>query len=558
MSSSTIQQSARLDAATARRRSRVAARLAGLDVEPDAAALAVLSGLAAREARRIPDGLRQTLDAADVAQSAAVRLLSTDAGRLTLAALTSSSDAARDAARRTARGAVRSIVGTAIRTGTAADVTADALTAEDQSGPLAFRVGTERDAVAAALAADGLYSVPDRDAGRTVALGTVAAHGRGAAIVAGRAAGLDAAGLDALGNIGAGLAVRHAAGRGGTFAAVREQTSARHAAGETRRGDAIGSVRILRETSLERLLTSTMRTGLPDAGRGAESAGRTLSGLLADRETAALYRDAFRAAVRRHAADTTGRGAAALAAAVAGLPSRDWTLDARAARLDVAAALDALDAADAARLDADAAARDHRGKVNAAAARAARTAHAAAERSAAHALDVWHVTNAAALDAADGRRPTLDGLAVLTLTTSADGLRTGAGRRRAETGTADRSTLSTAVLLDVVTGSRDTASNAAARLRSVLDAAAADALDGLAARPVPSARLAAHRSRDNAAARLPGSPPLTWSTLSVHRAARAADAARLAARRDAAARDAGRRVAAALRSAAAIWEPVLA
>lgn len=545
-------QNVRQSSAAARRRSRIAASLDGAAaVEPDAAALAALAALARGEARRIPDTLRQSLDADDVAQSAAVRLLSSDAGRLTLAALTSASDVARDAARRHARGAVRSIVGHAIRDGsTAADVAADALTAETTTGALAHRSGAEALAVAAALAADGAAVRIDRDDARRTGLEHAAYVGRGTGVRAARRAGLDAAAADAIGAEASRVLVRHNAGRGGVWAAVREQTTPGYVTGTA------AAVRIIRETSLERLLTSALHVPLPTSGNGAASAGRTDSGVLADRETSAAFRGRFASHVRRLSAETTGRGAARLATVAATLPARDWTADAAAARVKVAAALDALAAADAARLAADALAADHPGKGNAAAARAARTAHVAAERETAHVLDVWHVLNAAALDAAAGRRPTLASLAVLTLSTSADSLRTGAGRRRAQTGTADRSTLSTAVLLDVLAGSRDTAGALSIRLRSVLaDAADAAVLDALAEAPQPSARLARHRSRDAAAGRLPAAPPSTWSASTVHRAARLADAAAVQRRRDAAAADAYRRTFAAVVAAVAVWAP---
>lgn len=531
--------------AAARRRQRVDAALSGAEsADVTSATLTALGRIVSRESRRLPAALTaESCD--DVTQRVAVRILSSQDGALTLAALNSASAAARNAARRQCERAARSIVGTIVRDATiAADVT---------TGPLAYRGPVESERVTAALRAAGSDDVRiDRDHQRSYALGAAAAAGYRAGKSAARRAGKSAAATLALADACADAAAGNAAS--GDWRRIREETTA-------------SAVRIVRVQSLDAMLTATLRAPLPTTGNGAESAGRTLAGILADRaDTAAPFSAAFSAALTAAALAGSGRGAVALRTATLALADRtaaDWSGAARAA-LDAAALADA--AASSARTAAAAAgstALEHPGRANQTAARAARTAAAGAAGRADAARTLAQVTTSLALSAA--RRPvTLADVVTSCLTATPDGAArqgtSGQRRRRQASGQSrDVSTLDTATALAVLTGSADTTSNAARALRTALDDAASAALDAASVTPAPSAALARQRARASQQDAAGGRRiPVTWSPATAARAVTLARATDHQRRRDAAAARNAAHVTAALRSALAVWQPVLA
>lgn len=559
ISETTTSREARQAAAAARRAARLGQAAAEAPATISEAALATLTDLARREARRIPPQLAARADCDDIAQRAAIRLPD-----LTVAALDSASPLARAAATREARSALRSIVGTTIRDATGSAASLAALTSTTTTGPLAYRqtgqtlpvrsqqwtrvplplvglVGpaaqwttsehqSETDLARAALKADAATYRPDRDAAgqRAYAID----HQRAAGYRAGKAAGRANPDLTSdqrtdLANLAGDVAARHEAR---SFRTISERTAA-----PVRPGDA-ASVRLIREQSLERLLTDGLRVGL-DTSRGGDQSGRTLAGILCDpRDVAPAFREGF-TILDRLARCQTGRGGSALRTATGGLAGRDWPAEARQAAAEARQAAHAASEARAAAEAARQAASEHRGEGTTRAARAARDAASEAARRANLARSVWQTLTALALD----RRPvTLTALVWHCLAASPDmaGRQTsGAANVRTRNGQArDVSTIDTATLLAILTGSPDTTSNAARGLRSALAEAARYGLDATLASPRPSLPLARYRAACARADR--------------ERAAEARQA-----RRDAAARSAGQRAAAATRAALAARQP---
>lgn len=568
----TTDRAAALQERAARRAARVAARLAGGAVqeqEADGATLAALRRYAEQEAQRVPAGVRAlaSVEADDVAADAWLRLATTADGRTALAALGGRSvsvEARRSAATR-ARLTVRSLVSNALRAATTAAPDTDteqearaaltlaqearrtllalmttdtdgrgvdraerrgALTdalaeaealAQEARALLRQRTDTERHAerlaygggrtaqeagaVALALEADGPYERADRDTARGWGFAYTDRAATDTAQRAHRRAG-GAALTDTEAGAVAGAvrgAIRQEARR---LRAIRERTTAR-------------TVRIMRGADLETLLTDTLRAPLPTTGAGAETAGRTLAGMLADRDTRTAWRTVFGAALTDAALDTDGRGAVLVRTAVLALRdavpadtvhrANAWR---RTAALRAREAQEAQREADAAALALTALSGASRAQQNgarqeadAAAQRAARlTAGAEQEAQRADACAVL-----ALLHAERGALTLADAVYVFTATTAPDGGRTGGARRRRSRGEADdgRTTVDTGAVLDFLRLPTATDGAAAKRLRSVLtDAADAATTEAGAAAPSRFPAVFAEREAQRAAQRL--------------------------------------------------------